>query len=150
MSGSAEAFLMGGDARVDKVRAFFFPALIPPTPSTSQLYPHPSHHAYLQGESSRMSSFMGAIAIADLVKTTLGPKGMDKILQSVRVTPPPTHPFPCLVGVLPRHPSPLFPGSPLLPVHPPPPALTLSSPTLPPTTPPFFPLLPRSPTPTVT
>ena len=30
-----------------------------------------------------MSSFMGAIAIADLVKTTLGPKGMDKILQSV-------------------------------------------------------------------
>jgi hypothetical protein len=31
-----------------------------------------------------MSSFVGAIAIADLVKTTLGPKGMDKILQSVR------------------------------------------------------------------
>jgi len=28
---------------------------------------------------------MGAIAIADLVKTTLGPKGMDKILQSVRI-----------------------------------------------------------------
>ena len=28
-------------------------------------------------------SFVGAIAIADLVKTTLGPKGMDKILQSV-------------------------------------------------------------------
>lgn len=26
---------------------------------------------------------MGAIAVADLVKTTLGPKGMDKILQSV-------------------------------------------------------------------
>lgn len=26
---------------------------------------------------------MGAIAIADLVKTTLGPKGMDKILQSL-------------------------------------------------------------------
>jgi hypothetical protein len=32
-----------------------------------------------------MSSFVGAIAIADLVKTTLGPKGMDKILQSVRL-----------------------------------------------------------------
>jgi len=32
-----------------------------------------------------MSSFVGAIAIADLVKTTLGPKGMDKILQSVRI-----------------------------------------------------------------
>jgi T-complex protein 1 subunit beta len=30
-----------------------------------------------------MSSFVGAIAVADLVKTTLGPKGMDKILQSV-------------------------------------------------------------------
>ncbi len=29
-----------------------------------------------------MSSFIGAIAIADLVKSTLGPKGMDKILQS--------------------------------------------------------------------
>lgn len=26
---------------------------------------------------------MGAIAVADLVKTTLGPKGMDKILQSI-------------------------------------------------------------------
>jgi hypothetical protein len=30
-----------------------------------------------------MSSFVGAIAIADLVKTTLGPKGQDKILQSM-------------------------------------------------------------------
>ena len=30
-----------------------------------------------------MSSFVGAIAIADLVKTTLGPKGLDKILQKV-------------------------------------------------------------------
>ena len=29
-----------------------------------------------------MSSFVGAIAIADLVKATLGPKGMDKILVS--------------------------------------------------------------------
>ncbi|KAK4752718.1 hypothetical protein SAY87_021516 [Trapa incisa] len=35
-----------------------------------------------KGERSRMASFVGAIAIADLVKTTLGPKGMDKILQS--------------------------------------------------------------------
>ncbi len=32
-----------------------------------------------------MSAFVGAIAIADLVKTTLGPKGMDKILQSVSI-----------------------------------------------------------------
>mmetsp|Transcript_8738 Transcript_8738/g.13404 ORF Transcript_8738/g.13404 Transcript_8738/m.13404 type:complete len:531 (-) Transcript_8738:52-1644(-) len=36
-----------------------------------------------KGENARLSSFVGAIAIADLVKTTLGPKGMDKILQSV-------------------------------------------------------------------
>ena len=33
-------------------------------------------------EFARMQSFVGAIAIADIVKTTLGPKGMDKILQS--------------------------------------------------------------------
>jgi len=37
-----------------------------------------------KGENARTSAFAGAIAIADLVKTTLGPKGMDKILQSVR------------------------------------------------------------------
>lgn len=30
-----------------------------------------------------MASFVGAVAIADLVKSTLGPKGMDKILQSL-------------------------------------------------------------------
>eukprot|EP00924_Labyrinthula_sp_SR-Ha-C_P013746 maker-scaffold_5-snap-gene-12.51-mRNA-1 protein AED:0.15 eAED:0.15 QI:146/1/1/1/0.83/0.71/7/973/252 len=35
------------------------------------------------GENARLSSFVGAIAISDLVKTTLGPKGMDKILQSM-------------------------------------------------------------------
>ena len=33
-----------------------------------------------KGENARMASFVGAIAIADLVKSTLGPKGMDKIL----------------------------------------------------------------------
>lgn len=33
-----------------------------------------------RGETARMSSFVGAIAIGDLVKSTLGPKGMDKIL----------------------------------------------------------------------
>lgn len=32
-------------------------------------------------ENARMVAFTGAIAVADLVKTTLGPKGMDKILQ---------------------------------------------------------------------
>lgn len=35
-----------------------------------------------KGESARLSIFGGAIAIGDLVKSTLGPKGMDKILQS--------------------------------------------------------------------
>ena len=35
------------------------------------------------GEIARMSVFVGAMAISDLVKTTLGPKGMDKILQSL-------------------------------------------------------------------
>ncbi|GJZ46734.1 T-complex protein 1 subunit beta [Tanacetum coccineum] len=35
-----------------------------------------------KGERARMASFVGAMAIADLVKTTLGPKGMGKILQS--------------------------------------------------------------------
>ncbi|XP_041354778.1 T-complex protein 1 subunit beta-like [Gigantopelta aegis] len=34
-----------------------------------------------KAETARLSSFVGAIAIGDLVKSTLGPKGMDKILQ---------------------------------------------------------------------
>jgi len=34
-----------------------------------------------KGEVARLQSFVGAIAIGDLVKSTLGPKGMDKILQ---------------------------------------------------------------------
>lgn len=33
-----------------------------------------------QGEQARLSSFVGAYAIGDLIKSTLGPKGMDKIL----------------------------------------------------------------------
>lgn len=36
-----------------------------------------------RGENARLSAFIGAIAVGDLVKTTLGPKGMDKLLQSV-------------------------------------------------------------------
>jgi len=36
-----------------------------------------------KGENARLTAFVGAIAMADLVKTTLGPKGMDKILQSM-------------------------------------------------------------------
>ncbi|KAG9490315.1 hypothetical protein GDO78_005937 [Eleutherodactylus coqui] len=35
-----------------------------------------------RAETARLSSFVGAIAIGDLVKSTLGPKGMDKILLS--------------------------------------------------------------------
>merc|ERR1712004_550888 len=33
-----------------------------------------------KAETARLSSFVGAMAIGDLVKSTLGPKGMDKIL----------------------------------------------------------------------
>lgn len=36
-----------------------------------------------KGELARMHIFVGAIAISDMVKTTLGPKGMDKILHSI-------------------------------------------------------------------
>ncbi|GHJ88655.1 hypothetical protein NliqN6_5057 [Naganishia liquefaciens] len=35
-----------------------------------------------RGENARLSSFVGAMALGDLVKSTLGPKGMNKILQS--------------------------------------------------------------------
>ncbi|KLO17488.1 hypothetical protein SCHPADRAFT_919431 [Schizopora paradoxa] len=36
-----------------------------------------------RADTARLSSFIGAMAIGDLVKSTLGPKGMNKILQSV-------------------------------------------------------------------
>lgn len=36
-----------------------------------------------KSETARLSSFVGAIAIGELVKTTLGPRGMDKILVSM-------------------------------------------------------------------
>jgi len=36
-----------------------------------------------KGDHARLSSFIGAIAVADLVKTTLGPKGMDKMLVGI-------------------------------------------------------------------
>ncbi|ANZ74929.1 BA75_03198T0 [Komagataella pastoris] len=35
-----------------------------------------------RAENARLSAFVGAIAVGDLVKTTLGPKGMDKLLTS--------------------------------------------------------------------
>ena len=37
-----------------------------------------------KSEIARMSSFIGAIAIGDLVKSTLGPKGMDKFIHAFR------------------------------------------------------------------
>ena len=36
-----------------------------------------------KGENARLASFVGALALGDLVKSTLGPKGMNKILQSM-------------------------------------------------------------------
>ncbi|ABN66129.2 predicted protein [Scheffersomyces stipitis CBS 6054] len=39
-----------------------------------------------RAENARMSAFVGAIAVGDLVKSTLGPKGMDKLLQSATDT----------------------------------------------------------------
>lgn len=49
-----------------------------------------------KGENARLSAFVGAIAVGDLVKSTLGPKGMDKILQSAYASSPT---FPCLHGL---------------------------------------------------
>ncbi|KRX06460.1 GroEL-like apical domain [Pseudocohnilembus persalinus] len=40
-----------------------------------------------KGEMARLTSFVGAMAVADLVKTTLGPKGMDKILRPTGAGP---------------------------------------------------------------
>lgn len=33
-----------------------------------------------KAENARLAMFVGAIAVGDLVKSTLGPKGMDKII----------------------------------------------------------------------
>jgi len=35
-----------------------------------------------KAENARLSSFVAAVAVGDLIKSTLGPKGMDKILQN--------------------------------------------------------------------
>ncbi|CAD98325.1 GroEL-like chaperone (ATPase) and T-complex protein 1 [Cryptosporidium parvum] len=40
-----------------------------------------------KGELARLQSIVGAIAIGDLLKTTFGPKGMDKILQPIKEGP---------------------------------------------------------------
>ena len=36
-----------------------------------------------RSETARLSSFVGAIAVGDLVRSTLGPRGMDKILVAM-------------------------------------------------------------------
>jgi T-complex protein 1 subunit beta len=41
-----------------------------------------------KGDQARLTSFVGAIAIGDLLKSTLGPKGMDKILQPTSTATP--------------------------------------------------------------
>ena len=44
---------------------------------------HPNDQATEEkAENARLASFVGALALGDLVKSTLGPKGMNKILQS--------------------------------------------------------------------
>jgi len=50
----------------------------------SSMGPNALRHGAQQdrGENARLQAFVGAMAIGDLVKTTLGPKGMDKILLS--------------------------------------------------------------------
>lgn len=40
-----------------------------------------------KGEEARMNSLFGAYSLADMIKTTLGPKGMDKILKPVGAGP---------------------------------------------------------------
>eukprot|EP00164_Ancoracysta_twista_P000559 GFYU01000743.1.p1 GENE.GFYU01000743.1~~GFYU01000743.1.p1 ORF type:complete len:534 (-),score=199.36 GFYU01000743.1:260-1861(-) len=52
-------------------------AVLDPSPQIMK-----ANSAVEKGENARLASFVGAIALCDLIKTTLGPKGMDKILQS--------------------------------------------------------------------
>jgi T-complex protein 1 subunit beta len=40
-----------------------------------------------KGSDARLNSFFGAYSLCDLVKTTLGPKGMDKILKPFNMGP---------------------------------------------------------------
>ncbi|BGP38901.1 T-complex protein 1 subunit beta [Rhodotorula kratochvilovae] len=50
-----------------------------PSPLTSLPSPQATQE---RAENARLSSFVGALALGDLVKSTLGPKGMNKILHS--------------------------------------------------------------------
>jgi T-complex protein 1 subunit beta len=45
----------------------------------------------LKGEIAKITNFVGAIAVGDLVKTTMGPKGMDKILKPMSAGPAQNH-----------------------------------------------------------
>ena len=56
-----------------------------PAPIAKRHHTHTTEQSVLsenaqvdKGENARMASFVGALAIADLVKSTLGPKGMGK------------------------------------------------------------------------
>ncbi|KAL7068586.1 putative T-complex protein 1 beta subunit [Cryptosporidium serpentis] len=46
-----------------------------------------------KGEMAHMQSIIGAIALGDLLKTTFGPKGMDKILQPIKEGPIDSNPI---------------------------------------------------------
>lgn len=45
----------------------------------------------MKGEIAKITNFVGAIAVGDLVKTTMGPKGMDKILKPMVAGPAANH-----------------------------------------------------------
>lgn len=89
-----QAAVLNQEAQVDKVRLaslHLWISIVRRDANAAHANRHPNFDrpcasSIMQGENARMSAFVGAIAIADLVKTTLGPKGMDKILQSVSPT----------------------------------------------------------------
>ena len=51
-----------------------------------------------KAETARLSSFVGAIAIGELVRSTLGPRGMDKILVALGRNEG-LFIFPCLISL---------------------------------------------------
>ncbi|CAJ1419303.1 unnamed protein product [Effrenium voratum] len=60
----------------------------PPTDGSYQPQPLPPEIQQIVSSQSFQHAFIGAIAIGDMVKSTLGPKGMDKILQPANTTGP--------------------------------------------------------------
>jgi chaperonin GroEL (HSP60 family) len=78
-----EAAFMDSGTTVDKVNSISIVKIITKHRTSSHRYLQSISFDQKKGENARLSSFIGAISIADLVKTTLGPKGMDKILQRI-------------------------------------------------------------------